>query len=253
MKTKRLFGVVCALSGFVLNSVVTTQVPQVNADCQDEPCNAPPCCNGDVNGDGSIDIADAISILSYLFAQGGEPAAITGAGCPRCDSCCPLTTPPATGQTLCYDQAGDPVDCNTTACPGQDGYYQAGAPLEDRFEDNGDGTVADRRTGLMWQRETAPIGWVSWQEALQYCEDMELADYTDWRLPNRRELESLIDLRQDGPLIDPVFSAESWWYWTSTNVDFLTRGAWRVDFGYGVVMGNNKTELYCVRAVRGGL
>ena len=49
---------------------------QVRADCQDEPCENPPCCNGDVNGDSRLNIADALYLLSYLFKGGPEPIAL---------------------------------------------------------------------------------------------------------------------------------------------------------------------------------
>ena len=55
------------------------------ANCTDQPCPDPPCCNGDINGDGAIDISDAVSLLAYLFAGGPPPAEITceGGDCER--------------------------------------------------------------------------------------------------------------------------------------------------------------------------
>jgi hypothetical protein len=58
--------------------------------------------------------------------------------------------------------------------------------------DNGNGTVTDTGSGLMWQKATAP-GTYTWQAALSYCENLSLAGHSDWRLPNRNELESLVD------------------------------------------------------------
>ena len=58
--------------------------------------------------------------------------------------------------------------------------------------DNGTDTVTDTTTGLMWQKATAP-GPYTWQQALAYAETLTLAGYTDWRLPNRKELFSLVD------------------------------------------------------------
>jgi len=55
----------------------------VLADCQDLPCPAPPCCNGDTNGDASIDISDAVGLLGYLFSPGAPPpATIVCSSCP---------------------------------------------------------------------------------------------------------------------------------------------------------------------------
>lgn len=149
-----------------------------------------PSGNGDVNGSGAIDIADAIYLLSYLFSSGPLPEEILCPECPPCDSI-PL---PATGQTRCYDPLGNLVDCASLAYPGQDGFYQLGCPMEGRFVNMGDGTVTDRCTGLMWQKETAP-GMYTWQAALKYCEKLALAGHTDWRLPNIREASEHHGLR----------------------------------------------------------
>src|ERR1044071_7849259 len=72
--------------------------------------------NGDANGDGKIDISDAIFLLGWLFQNGEPPVPIVPAG---------LT---ATGQTKCYDDQGTEIPCDSTAFPGQDGLYQAGCP-----------------------------------------------------------------------------------------------------------------------------
>ena len=66
--------------GFFLRAFVTTGVPWVAADCTDEPCDSPPCCNGDVNADGHVDVGDAIYICSYLFEGGSVPAMIPCCG-----------------------------------------------------------------------------------------------------------------------------------------------------------------------------
>jgi len=60
------------------------------------------------------------------------------------------------------------------------------------FVDNGDGTVSDFATGLMWQKADDGTG-RDWQEALSYAENLELAKYSDWRLPNAKELQSIVD------------------------------------------------------------
>ncbi len=88
--------------------------------------------------------------------------------------------------------------------------------------DNGDGTVSDIATGLMWQQSTAP-GDYSWEEALLYCEGLELAGYSDWRLPNHNELLSIVDYDTHHPAIDTTYfpgSTEDQ-YWTSTPWGFL--------------------------------
>ena len=108
---------------------------------------------------------------------------------------------PATGQNLCYDDADGLIstaceeppcpygtfDCDDApaTCPGQDGFYAAGCPMDCRFVDNADGTVTDTCTGLMWQQSTADTDGnqivdnddrVFWCEALAYCEDLDFGD-----------------------------------------------------------------------------
>jgi len=213
-----------------------------------------PSGNGDVNGSGAIDIADAVYLLSFLFAQGPAPREILD--CPACNSCCGTGTAgvPDTGQTLCYDAMGTMIDCNDESWPGQDGFYESGCPQAGRFADNGDGTVTDTCTGLMWQK-TPPPGTRSWQSALAYCEDLDLAGYGDWRLPNVRELLSILDYGVWAPSLDPVFhpgTAFGYWYWSSTTAEDLTSYAWIVGFYVGFAKGWSKTNIteIGVRAVR---
>jgi hypothetical protein len=213
-----------------------------------------PSGNGDVNGSGDIDIADAVYLLSYLFANGESPEAIECPECPACDSCCPPCPPPslpATGQTKCYGTLGAEILCDDPDWPGQDGFYQKGCPREARFVDNGDGTVTDNCTGLMWQKETAQYNTYIWQQALQYCENLDLAGQTDWRLPNVRELQSIVDYGRQQPAIDPIFGAQSKWYWSSSTLLFFSSHAWLVMFESGSVSSTYKLDGYYVRAVRG--
>ena len=187
---------------------------------------------------------------SYLFTEGREiePVACSSGG-----------VLPATGQTKCYMGVNPwaEVDCASAEFPGQDAFYQKGCPTEGRFVDNGDGTVTDNCTGLTWQQETADIpgdddNRVTWAEALRYCEDLEFAGHDDWRLPNVRELQSIVDYGRYNPAIDPVFSAESSWYWSSSSFVDFTRVAWRVSFNVGYVAHGDKLhDAHYVRAVRG--
>lgn len=98
------------------------------------------------------------------------------------------------------------------------------------FQDNGDGTVTDLATGLMWQKADDGQTYL-WEDALAYAEDLELAGYSDWRLPNAKELQSIVDYTRspatsDSPAIDPVFqctpitdeggNSNYGFYWTGT-------------------------------------
>lgn len=80
---------------------------------------------------------------------------------------------------------------------------------KNNFRDNENGTISDLATGLMWQ--TADDGIArDWEEALAYAEGLELAKNTDWRLPNAKELQSIVDYSRSpqtssSPAIDPLF------------------------------------------------
>jgi hypothetical protein len=251
-------------------TIVLLSSLSVNADCTDAPCPHPPCCNGDVNGDGSIDISDAIYLLSRLFTGGPPPVDI------ECvDESARL---PATGQPVCYDTVGFEIDCNDPDWPGQDGFYRQGFPMTDRFVDNGDGTVTDKFTRLMWQQATADInddgrirepGFgddLTWQVALQYCENLVLcedgtwttdpveaedheAKYSDWRLPNVLELVSIADFGQPGPALSLEFSAIDEYYWSSTTCGGNPSRAWGVWYGHAD-HGEKSLAFGYVRAVR---
>ncbi len=107
------------------------------------------------------------------------------------------------------------------------------------FRDNGDGTVTDRATGLMWMKSdsgklkagTKKDGRLNWQEALAWAEGLEYAGHSDWRLPNAKELQSIVDYSRSpdatrSAAIDPIFDATAigneagatdyGHYWTST-------------------------------------
>jgi len=133
-----------------------------------------------------------------------------------------------------------------------------GQPLESpiRYFDNGDGTVTDAVTGLMWQQASSYNG--DWQQALAYCENLELAGYSDWRLPNRNELVSQVDYTRTDPTIDTDSfpDTKSHYYWSSTTANSSNDTAWMVNFHSGLVGYDThyywKYGRYYVRAVRSG-
>jgi len=86
------------------------------------------------------------------------------------------------------------------------------------FVDNGDGTITDRATGLTWQQGDSGST-LDWEGALATCEALDLAGHHDWRLPNTKELQTIVDYTRI-PAIDPVFSMTdpSSWFWTSTTL-----------------------------------
>ena len=124
------------------------------------------------------------------------------------------------------------------------------------FQDNGDGTVTDNSTGLMWMQADSGKGMV-WEDALGYCEQLEYAGYSDWRLPNAKELQSIVDYTRspattNSAAIDPIFSISSItdeggkinypFYWTSTtHVNGRTAGN-AVYIAFGEALGWMKSR-----------
>ena len=120
------------------------------------------------------------------------------------------------------------------------------------YQDNGDGTVTDRRTGLMWQKDGSP-GVVDWNEAGAYVEKLNrerFAGHADWRLPTVEELASLMERSwmNDDLFLAPVFSAALKYCWSAD-----TRGverAWKGNFHLGFFLDFPMSDLSGVRAVR---
>ena len=120
------------------------------------------------------------------------------------------------------------------------------------FIDNGDGTVTDVSTGLMWQKNDNGEG-VLWEDALVYSENLELEGYTDWRLPNAKELQSIVDYTRcpdttDSAAINPIFEISSItneggekdypFYWTSTtHISYPNNGEAAVYIAFGRALG----------------
>jgi hypothetical protein len=115
----------------------------------------------------------------------------------------------------------------------------------------------------MWQKDTADVNGdgrhtsadqVNWCAAPTYCENLSFAGNDDWRLPNVRELQSIVDSERFNPSIDPVFSALPLVYWSSTSYSVNPDCAWDVGFDDGDVTGIGvvKSGSHTVRAVRSG-
>ncbi len=109
-------------------------------------------------------------------------------------------------------------------------YVRGDSYGENQFTDNGDDTITDQATGLTWTKNDSEEGML-WENALTYCEDLGLAGNNDWRLPNAKELQGIIDYARspdttNSPAIDPIFNSTSItnengdtdysFYWSST-------------------------------------
>ncbi len=130
------------------------------------------------------------------------------------------------------------------------------------FTDNMDGTISDKASGLMWQKDDDGTA-RDWENALSYAENLTLAAYSDWRLPNAKELQSIVDYTRcpsvtNSPAIDPVFSTTSIedpdgvsgqypYFWTgTTHLDGMNPGAYAVYIAFGKAQGKMNGVLYDV-------
>ncbi|MBF0200030.1 MAG: DUF1566 domain-containing protein [Desulfamplus sp.] len=118
---------------------------------------------------------------------------------------------------------------------------------------NGDGTLTDKHTNLMWQQVSTEEE-MSWGEALQYCETLSLAGYNDWRLPSVMELRNIVDYNRYDPPIDTniLYDRILYDYWSSTTSAYGTDYAWVIGFYAGYDYNDSKNSSYYVRAVRAG-
>lgn len=160
-----------------------------------------------------------------------------------------------TGQTSCHDVTGTQVSC---AGSGQDAEFQNGVAWPTpRFQPKEE-VVVDRLTGLTWTRDAnLNIYPLTWQEALAYVSEMnrhEVLGYADWRLPNRRELRSLISHKTKKPALPeghPFQNVFPSWYWTSTSAASNTAYAWYVNLDGGRMFYGGKLQYYFLWPVRG--
>ena len=216
------------------------------------------------NGDFYINTAN-----NKLFgpkASGAWPAGISlvGPQGPAGASYSPPRAPVlATGQVKSY-------------AVGDDGFWMAGAslPASQRFYDNGDGTVKDNLTGLIWLKNancTDTVGGIdksggslTWADALTWSNNLasgacSLSDGSTagkWRLPNRTELMSLVDHSNGYPALPaghPFTNVQSSSYWSgSTFPGQSPASAWNVDMATGIVYYLVETDFYYVWPVRAG-
>jgi Protein of unknown function (DUF1566) len=122
---------------------------------------------------------------------------------------------------------------------------------KNNFTNNGDGTISDNATGLMWMQDDGGKG-MNWQDALNYAENKDFAGYTDWRLPDTKELESIVDYTRSpkttsSAAIDPLFNCTKIineaskddypFYWSSTTHASMMGGAAAAYISFGRPMG----------------
>jgi hypothetical protein len=135
-------------------------------------------------------------------------------------------------------------------CNGDDGELQKGQAV---LVDNGDGTVTDSRTGLMWPKDGTGAGYwngqtATWEAAIDWANGLDFANHADWRLPNINELKSFQEITWGHYQNQPTY-----YYWSSTTCSDRSLSALNVNFMSGSIdFQDDKTKGYYVVAVRGG-
>jgi hypothetical protein len=203
-------------------------------------------CNGDHDFDGDCDATD---VASFLVDFGRSPF----------NNPCPPDGPAPVAKT----------GMQSSFNPGDDGDLRRGVAWPNpRFTNNGDGTITDNLTGLIWLRDAncslfnAPRTWYDTldlivpQLADGHCQLADGSSPGDWRLPNRFELESLIDISNFNPVLPdghPFARVQSSRYWSSTTIPFNPSNAWVVHMYDGYVYMDPKSgDSHYVWPVRGG-
>jgi hypothetical protein len=150
---------------------------------------------------------------------------------------------PDTGQIISY-----------TNTFGEDNDYQINQP---NYTDNGNGTITDNVTGLIWQKTDG--GEMTFDNAITYCSSLSLGGYSDWRLPSPIEAFSILDLQRNNSALNttyfPSSGAEYWW--TNTLQVGDNSKVWCTNSGGGIgnkpkseTISAGGTKHYHVRAVR---
>jgi hypothetical protein len=164
--------------------------------------------------------------------------------------------PLKTGQTECYGSGGKIMDCRGT---GQDGEYQTGQAMD--YTVIGE-TVIDNSTGLMWKKCSQGLRGddcrdgsaytYTFEDAITRCERDTTEGFTDWRLPNIKELLSIVNYGTSDPAIDTgIFpNTAVGGYWSSTSYFRSPSFAWNVHFKDGILGAIGKDESRYVRCVR---
>jgi hypothetical protein len=276
-----LGGATCAGVGFASGGLACT------AGCGLDTSGCVPFPPPGACGNGAIDAPEqcdgaalgGATCRSLGFTLGGTLACT--AGCGFDTSGCASQGFPESGQTVVYGADKNDGIAGEVAVP-DDGTVQAGQSLA--YVDHGDGTITDMATGLMWEKKSDDgglhdadnsYGWSgngSQETIWDWLEDVNaeggtgFAGHTDWRIPNVKELQSLVSYGRVNPAVEPAFHTactggctvlscsctRSTVYWSSSTVAGDPTLAWYLDFFDGFVGAGGKTDTFAVRGVRGG-
>lgn len=228
-------------------------------------------------GDGTVNLAGELCDGTDLDGNSCTSLGFLG-GTLRCTAGCALDTSacvsrglPATGQTTCSNASGATVACAGT---GQDGDLQRGTPRT--YVDNGDGTVTDLSTGLQWEKlddagglhdQDTRYGPAAALAHVAAVNAASFAGHSDWRIPNVRELRSLVDFSKSTPATPDAFAngctpgcSNTSCSCTPTSDFFRTSTAWApfpdnayvVRFRDGELYHQDVNSASYLRLVRGG-
>ena len=161
----------------------------------------------------------------------------------------------STGQRTCHGDDGRQVSCQDS---GHDASFAVGTPWpQPRFELHDD-QVMDLLTGLIWCRNAGLAEFpLTWQEALDFVAIMNREQQfgqRDWRMPNRRELRSLLSLQTRLPALPehhPFINVFDGWYWTATTAAISPAHAWYVALDGGRMFYGGKDQSFMLWPVRG--
>ena len=161
------------------------------------------------------------------------------------------------GQLSCHDAGGQLISCEGS---GQDAEFQRGIPWpEKQFQVEG-GVVRDRLTNLLWLRDANIAGFpLTWQEAFDYVHEMNRVShlgFDDWRVPNRRELYSLLSFQAFRPALPeghPFRNVFPGWYWTSTTAAITPSHAWYIHMEGARMFYGGKDQSFLLWPLRGGV
>jgi hypothetical protein len=188
-------------------------------------------------------------------SEGGGGPMPSDASCG--DACITFSAACPSGCTanLACERAGTPAACldpewaewPAPASPGK----LAADQIAESYTDNGDMTVTDNVTKLMWQ-QNVDTNYRTQTVAIQQCASLSLAGYHDWRLPTQIELLSIVDYTRANPCLDATYfpGTPAYAFWSSTPYTPSNAFAWGVTFDYGTEGTNTTLFPAGVRCVR---
>lgn len=165
---------------------------------------------------------------------------------------------PKTGQTLCFDAGNVEIPCTDT---GQDGEYQAGVawPSPRFIVDSSGDCITDQLTNLMWARNDRQDGNIfggTWSVSLTMANNLDLCGFDDWRMPNRKELLSLMNYKTSNLGVDLQnngFNIPLNFYWSSSRAVDSSAEAWVLIMINGVMSPRSMLEINRFIPVRAAL